>query len=80
MDCPKCGRKMIIKDVRERAENVIYRRRVCVRCGYAYVTNEYDQTALEKVCAVQRKKAKRDLAQKIIEIMKEEINAADRPG
>ena len=46
MTCPKCFGKVRVMDTQSDDETV-YRRRVCVECGYLFYTEEFESTSAE---------------------------------
>lgn len=41
MKCDKCGGELEVTDTRNRKKNVLYRRRKCLVCGYAFSSFEF---------------------------------------
>ena len=50
MKCPKCGdKRVIVFDSRTREDNVVWRRRRCLKCDYTFSTRELSVTDLAKL-------------------------------
>lgn len=44
MTCPECGEKAIARDTMKDCD-AIYRKRVCIKCGYKFFTEEFETPA-----------------------------------
>ena len=81
MNCPNCGKKLIVADVRTRpGSNSIYRRRKCLACGTMMKTFEYPEDMMTEIIMKRAIKAKKQLGKKIVKMIKEELDVSDRPG